>query len=75
MRIRISRELGFVLRENETPENRSGAGLDRSVPVPRRDRKKRCMCTPFLEPGFDRDTLLNGDETIIYIDPTTATFV
>ena len=33
------------------------------------------MCTPFLEPGFDRDTLLNGDETIIYIDPPkTATF-
>jgi hypothetical protein len=33
------------------------------------------MCTPFLEPDFDRDTLLNGDETTIYIDsPTTATF-
>jgi len=32
-------------------------------------------CEPFLEPGFDRDTLLNGDETTIYIDPpTTATF-
>ena len=32
------------------------------------------MCTPFLEPGFDRDTLLNGDETTIFIDPTAATF-
>jgi hypothetical protein len=27
------------------------------------------MCALFLEPGFDRDTLLNGDETTIYTDP------
>ena len=64
MRIRISRERWPV----ETPENRSGAGLDRSMPV------QSCMCTPFLQPGFDRDTLLNGDETTIFIDPTAATF-
>ena len=32
------------------------------------------MWTPFLEPGFGPDTLLNGDETTIYIEPpTTAT--
>ena len=32
------------------------------------------MWTPFLEPGIDRDTLLNGDETTICIEPpTTAT--
>jgi len=32
-------------------------------------------CEPFLEPGFDRDMLLNGDETTIYIDPpTTASY-
>ena len=59
--IRISRELGFVLQENETPENRSGS-------VGASAAEKCCMCTPILEPGFDRDTLLNGDETTIYID-------
>ena len=28
-------------------------------------------CMPFMEMGFDLDSLLNADETSIYIDPPT----